>query len=53
MKKTYIHPELEILPVVTTGALCVSGEEQEGLGGGDSGDNPWTGGRAPQGSPAF
>lgn len=45
MKKLYIQPELEVLPVGTIVALCVSGEEQEGLGGGNNGDNPWTGSR--------
>ena len=53
MKKLYIQPTLEILPVGTMVALCVSGEQQEGLGGGDSGENPWTEGRSPHRAPVF
>ena len=53
MKRTYIQPALEILPVGTIVALCVSGEVQDGLGGGNSGSNPWTGGRGPRRTPVF
>ena len=53
MKKLYIQPQLDILPLGMMVALCVSGEVQDGLGGGDNGDNPWTGGRGPQRTPAF
>lgn len=52
-KKSYVHPQLEILPIGAIVSLCVSGEVQEGLGGGTSGDNPWTGGRGPRRTPVF
>ena len=47
MKKRYMQPRLEIMPLGTMVALCVSGEQHEGLGGGDNGGNPWDDGRAP------
>ena len=53
MKRTYIQPALEILPVGTIVALCVSGEVLEGLNGGNNGANPWTGGRAPRRTHVF
>ena len=53
MKKLYIQPELEILPIGTMVALCVSEAEEQGLGGGDTGSNPWTGGRGIRHTPAF
>jgi hypothetical protein len=53
LKKTYIQPALEILPFGTMVALCVSGDEiQDGLGGGNSGNNPWTGAHSPR-NPVF
>ena len=53
MKKLYIQPTLEILPFRTMVALCVSGEVQEGLGGGTNGGNPWDDGRAPHRTAVF
>ena len=47
MKKLYIQPQLEILPIGTIVALCESGEQQQGLGGGENGGDPWGDGRAP------
>ena len=47
MKKNYIYPTIEILPFCALNALCESGEETNGLGGGDNGKNPWTGAMAP------
>ena len=53
MKKNYTQPTLEIMPFRAMNALCGSGEVQDGLGGGNSGANPWTGGRGPRRPPVF
>ena len=47
LKKTYIQPALEIMPLGMMVALCVSGESDSGIGGGGSGADPW-GSHAPQ-----
>ena len=53
MKKNYTQPTLEIMPFRAMNALCGSGEVQDGLGGGNTGANPWTGGRGPRRTPVF
>ena len=52
-KNIYVQPKLEILPLCMMQAICTSGEELGGLGGGDNGGNPWTGGRAPHNTVVF
>jgi hypothetical protein len=52
MKKIYTYPIIEIQPFCAMTALCES-EVQDGLGGGNTGANPWTGGRAPRRTAPF
>ena len=57
MKRNYIHPSLEIMPMGTMVALCASGDgggTNETIGGGGNGGNPWTTGMMPpRRTPAF
>jgi hypothetical protein len=48
MRRRYIQPDIEISPIIAMTVLCVSGEENSGLGGAGDGDDPYTHGRAPK-----
>ena len=49
MKYTYLKPEVRILPLRLSAALCEStGSTDSGLGGDGDGDDPWSGSHAPQ-----
>ena len=53
MKKKYIYPQVIVSPCYGVSALCsVSGEEQQGFSGGNSGENPWES-RAPRRTEVF
>jgi len=55
MKKQYNYPETEIIPLSSMGALCTSGGGGGSgeIGGGDNGNDPWSGAHAPKQAPTF
>jgi len=55
MKKKYTYPQVIVMPCYGVSTLCTSGEISTNLNisTSDTGEHPWTGGRAPRRTRVF